>query len=124
MLWRYGLDIFTIDDWVKTMLKGFSNIYNLQTEGKTYTNTEAILMAMGGEEFVGMTQKTTREELKKRGLKDVTINEIATGVMRVNYGQDVTLNAFAGRMTSISIVDQIIPHTAMYVSSQCQNFLE
>lgn len=96
LLWRYGFDLITIDKWITNMLKSFSNIYDLQDKGNAYENVEDLLNAMGGKEFVGLQQKTTRTELQNLGLKDITINEIVTSVMRVNYGQDVTLNAFAG----------------------------
>jgi len=51
---------------------------------------------MGGEEFYEYTQKTTRQTLEEIGLKCRLIDELVTAVMRVNYGQDVTLNGFAG----------------------------
>jgi hypothetical protein len=78
------------------MLTSFNNIYGLQRDGKAYSNVDDLLSAMGGEEFVGLMQKTTRDLLQSLGIKDLTINELVTSVMRVNYGQDVTLNAFAG----------------------------
>ena len=51
---------------------------------------------MGGEDFYECTQKTTRQTLEEIGLKSRLIDELVTAVMRVNYGQDVTLNGFAG----------------------------
>lgn len=51
---------------------------------------------MGGEDFYEYTQKTTTQTLEEIGLKSRLIDELVTAVMRVNYGQDVTLNGFAG----------------------------
>ena len=55
-----------------------------------------MLKAMGGNEMYEYTQQTTRQTLEKIGLRPTLIDELVTVVMRINYGQDVTLNGFAG----------------------------
>ena len=45
------------------------------------------------------TQQTTRQILENIGLNQLLIDEIVTVVMRINYGQDVTLNGFAGKLS-------------------------
>ncbi|EDO41014.1 predicted protein, partial [Nematostella vectensis] len=96
LIWRYGFDLITMDNWISKMLKKFGTIYTLQNEGKCFTSVQELLKAMGGDEFIAMTKTTTRDELKKLGMKDRTIDELVTTVTRVNYGQDTSLNAFAG----------------------------
>ena len=96
MFWRYGFDLLKMDDFVKNMLKNFSNIYTLQEDGQAFETVPQMLRAMGGEEFYGYTQKTTRQTLQKLGIKARLVDELVTAVMRINYGQDVTLNGFAG----------------------------
>ncbi|RMX61282.1 hypothetical protein pdam_00007363 [Pocillopora damicornis] len=51
----------------------------------------SLLGIYNGEEF-----QTTRQTLENIGLNQLLIDELVTVVMRINYGQDVTLNGFAG----------------------------
>ena len=85
-----------MDKFITNMLKNFSNIYKLQENQEAFDNVPAMLKAMGGEAFYEYTQQTTRQTLEKIGLNSRLIDELVTAVMRVNYGQDVTLNGFAG----------------------------
>ena len=78
------------------MLKNFSSIYKLQEDQQAFNSVPDMLKAMGGSEMYEYTQMTTRQTLEKIGLKPVLIDELVTAVMRINYGQDVTLNGFAG----------------------------
>jgi len=97
LIWRYGLfDLYTMDKFITNMLKNFSNIYKLQENQEAFESVPEMLKAMGGEEFYEYTQKTTRQTLEKIGLNSCLIDKLVTAVMRVNYGQDVTLNGFAG----------------------------
>ncbi|KAL9979252.1 hypothetical protein ACROYT_G016887 [Oculina patagonica] len=100
LIWRYGLfDLYTMDKFITNMLKNFSNIYKLQENGDAFNSVPEMLKAMGGEEFYGYTQQTARQTLEKIGLKPLLIDELVTAVMRINYGQDVTLNGFAGSVS-------------------------
>ena len=83
------------------MLKNFSNIYKLQENQEAFQNVPEMLKAMGGKEFFEYTQQTTRQTLEKIGLKSRLIDELVTAVMRINYGQDVTLNGFAGMVVDV-----------------------
>ena len=97
LLWRYGFDLFTMDSWVKGLLNEFSTIYDIQKKGKAFATVPELLRAMGGDTVYGYTQHSIQEALQKIGVKDRLIDELVTAVMRVNYGQDVTMNAFAGK---------------------------
>lgn len=92
-----------MDKFITNMLKNFSNIYKLQENGEAFNSVPEMLKAMGGEEFYGYTQQTARQTLEKIGLKPLLIDELVTAVMRINYGQDVTLNGFAGKDIDLSI---------------------
>lgn len=97
LIWRYGLfDLYAMDKFITNMLKNFSNIYQLQKNQEAFQSVPEMLNAMGGKEFYNYTQQTTRQTLEKIGLKPRLIDELVTAVMRINYGQDVTLNGFAG----------------------------
>ena len=85
-----------MNKFITKMLKNFSNIYTLQEKEQVFYSVPDMLRSMGGEAFYGYTQQTTRQVLETIGLKPRLINELVTAVMRINYGQDVTLNGFAG----------------------------
>lgn len=98
LIWRYGLiDLYTMNKFVSNTLKNFSNIYKLQEDQQAFNSVPDMLKAMGGNEMYEYTQMTTRQTLEKIGLNPLLIDELVTAVMRINYGQDVTLNGFAGR---------------------------
>lgn len=102
LFWRYGRDLITVDGFVTKMLENFSKIYTLQKEGQAFDTVPQMLHAMGGEEMYSYTQEDLRQALEKLGVKPLLINELVTAVMRINYGQDVTLNAFAGKATVLT----------------------
>ena len=98
LVWRYGLfDLYTMDTFITNMLKNFSNIYKLQENHQAFNSVPEMLKAMGGEQFYEYTQQTIRQTLENIGLNPLLIDELVTAVMRINYGQDVTLNGFAGK---------------------------
>lgn len=100
LIWRYGLiDLYKMNSFVTNMLKNFSNIYTFQENEQAYTTVPDMLKAMGGDQMYEYTQQTTRETLEKVGLNPTLIDELVTAVMRINYGQDVTLNGFAGAVS-------------------------
>lgn len=82
-----------MDNFITSMLKNFSSIYKFQENHQAFTSVPDMLKAMGGNEY---TQQTTRQTLEKIGLNPTLIDELVTVVMRINYGQDVTLSGFAG----------------------------
>lgn len=96
LLWRYGFDLITLNSWVKGLLNDFSNIYGIQKGGKAFSSVPELLKAMGGDKMYKYTQQNIREALQGIGVKDRLIDELVTAVMRVNYGQDAEINAFAG----------------------------
>ena len=55
-----------------------------------------MLRAMGGDEFVTYTQKTSSEVLLEKGVSKLLVDELVTAVARCNYGQDANINAFTG----------------------------
>lgn len=101
LLWHYGFDLFTMNSWVKSLLNDFTNIYGIQEQGQAFTTVPELLRAMGGEKMYAYTQQNIRKALQSIGVKEKLINELVTAVMRVNYGQDAKINAFAGNKLSI-----------------------
>ena len=100
LVWRYGLfDLYTMNNFITEMLTNFSNIYDLQEKEQAFNTVPEMLRALGGEKFYEYTQQTTRQALENIGLNQLLIDELVTVVMRINYGQDVTLNGFAGMLS-------------------------
>ena len=100
LVWRYGLfDLYTMNNFITEMLTNFSNIYDLQEKEQAFNTVPEMLQAPGGEKFYEYTQQTTRQTLENIGLNQLLIDELVTVVMRINYGQDVTLNGFAGKLS-------------------------
>ena len=100
LVWRYGLfDLYTMNNFITEMLTNFSNIYDLQEKEQAFNTVPEMLQDLGGEKFYEYTQQTTRQTLENIGLNQLLIDELVTVVMRINYGQDVTLNGFAGKLS-------------------------
>ena len=95
VLWRYGLDLFRMNSKTKFTLKKFSNIYTLQASGKTYNHVEEMLAAMGGEDMSRLVKVSAREYmLNELHWNEKLVDELITAGLRVNYGQDTSVNAF------------------------------
>eukprot|EP00043_Microstomoeca_roanoka_P012228 m.117570 g.117570 ORF g.117570 m.117570 type:complete len:618 (-) comp15432_c0_seq3:28-1881(-) len=96
MLMRYGLSPYYMDNLVNDLLVKFDGIYRAQAEGLAFDTVEDLL---GHVALYDLTQKPLREYLRERGIGDTLADELVTGVMRTNYGQDLNMNAFAGAVS-------------------------
>ena len=95
LLFRYGLSTIRFQLFLRSSLKRFSTIYQLQSEGKAFTTVPALLNAMGGQDYVEETQVTAQNYyVGKLGWSQKMIDEIFTPGLRVNYGQNATVDAF------------------------------
>ena len=57
-----------------------------------------LLRAMGGDEFVELTEKTAKQVMLEDGVGEKLIDELVTPVARCNYGQSAdTINGFTGK---------------------------
>lgn len=55
--------------------------------------------SLGGSGFINMTQKPLSDSLLELGVSQRFIDEVVEPVMRVNYGQNVSIPAFVGQMS-------------------------
>lgn len=95
LLFRYGLSTIRFQLYLRSSLKKFSNIYQLQSDGQTYTTVPELLNAMGGKEFTEETQFTAQDYfVGKLGWSQKMIDELFVAGLRVNYGQNSTVDAF------------------------------
>eukprot|EP00439_Symbiodinium_sp_Y106_P075225 s526_g14.t2 len=95
MLWRYGLGPIKLDRWVGGFLKSFETIYRLQKEGKAFSTPRRLLAALD-HRFSPMLDETLEDRLRRDGFNERMIQELASGMVRVNYGQGLGVGAFVG----------------------------
>lgn len=72
-------------------------IYRYQTFDYSFSTTESLLHAMGGNDFISKLNMTIDEAMQKSGFTQRFIDDIVVPAMRVNYGQGVKINGFVGK---------------------------
>lgn len=60
---------------------------------------EELLDSLGGSGFINMTRRPLSDSLLELGVSQRFIDEVIEPVMRVNYGQNVSIPAFVGQMS-------------------------
>ena len=99
LFWRYGFQVVKINWLVDDTLNQFDNIYKLQEQKRAFTSVPDMLTAMGGREMARLAQISIADYLLEKGYTAQFINELVVGGMRVNYGQNTTMGAFAGMVS-------------------------
>ena len=95
LLFRYGLSTIRFQLFLRSSLKTFSKIYKLQSNGEAFSTVPELLSAMGGSSFFEETQFTAQDYfVGKLGWSQRMIDEIFVAGLRVNYGQNSTVDAF------------------------------
>ncbi|XP_006882368.1 PREDICTED: prenylcysteine oxidase-like [Elephantulus edwardii] len=99
LIWQYGFQFLRMHMWVEDVLDKFMRIYRYQSHDYAFSSVEKLLHALGGDEFVGMFNRTLLDTLEKAGFSEKFLNEIVTPVMRVNYAQSLDINGFVGAVS-------------------------
>ena len=95
LLFRYGFSLIRFQLFLKSTLKKYSTIYQLQSEGHAFSTVPDLLNAMGGESFIEETQLSAQHYfVGKLGWSQQMIDEIFVPGLRVNYGQNANVGAF------------------------------
>ena len=95
LLFRYGFSVIRFQLFLKSTLKKYSKIYQLQSEGHAFSTVPDLLNAMGGASFVEETQSSAQKYfVGKLGWSQQMIDEIFVPGLRVNYGQNANVDAF------------------------------
>lgn len=95
ILLRYGFSLLSMMLCVKATLKRFSEIYRLQSEGRSFATVPDMLRAMGGDGIMYQnTQVSAGEFCAQQGWSTKMVNELIVGGLRNNYGQGESVNAF------------------------------
>ncbi|KAK3580906.1 hypothetical protein CHS0354_008196 [Potamilus streckersoni] len=103
LVWRYGLDIINIRNWVQEkVLKPMQKLYQIQADGHAFSTVEDLLNSMD-ETLVSWTKKSIKTLLKEEGFSDKFIEEIVMGAMRINYGQTTDVHGLVGAVSMAGI---------------------
>mmetsp|Transcript_44532 Transcript_44532/g.112209 ORF Transcript_44532/g.112209 Transcript_44532/m.112209 type:complete len:533 (+) Transcript_44532:51-1649(+) len=102
-LWRYGLSSLTVQDMVSEVLDKFLRVYDLLEE-EHFETPQALLRAL---DLYELTQRSLQSLLTEEGISPLYAAELITGVNRVNYGQDNSLNALVGLVSIIGNTDEL-----------------
>ena len=108
LLMRYGFGLFKMNSFTSATIKKFMSIYELQDKGASFETVPDFLEALGGEDFIKLTQETAKEALMNKGVSERIVDEVATAVTRCNYGQDMGVNAFTGMFKFLPLFHQIL----------------
>ncbi|NXC47246.1 PCYOX oxidase, partial [Penelope pileata] len=99
LLWHYGLNPLRMYMWVEDILDKFMRIYRYQTYDYTFSSYERLFHALGGNDLTQMLNQTIIEAMQKASFSQKFINEMVSPVMRGDYGQGNSLNAFLGAVS-------------------------
>lgn len=75
----------------------FKRIYRYQSHDYAFSSVEKLLHSLGGDDYLGLFNRSLLETLQKAGFSEKFLDEIITPVMRVNYGQTMNINGFVGK---------------------------
>lgn len=94
LLWRYKLSLFFMNSYVSSTLKKFLRYYE---ESRPVFQTVEEMLKWAN--LYEMTQTTSEKELLDHGLSQQLINELVTVIMRINYGQNMSISGMAGAVS-------------------------
>ena len=101
MLWHYGWSVFTLFSRIETVADKWKQLYNLQAANRSFTSPTDLLSAL---DLYDTTQSSLRAYLKE-SVSSRLLLELVTAAERVNYNQPLTLNALAGSVGLIPMID-------------------
>lgn len=83
----------------------FKRIYRYQSHDYAFSSVEKLLHSLGGDDYLGLFNRSLIETLQKAGFSEKFLDEIITPVMRVNYGQTMNINGFVGKSGLAIVMD-------------------
>ncbi|XP_049788726.1 prenylcysteine oxidase 1-like [Schistocerca nitens] len=95
ILWRYGINVITLQDYVSDMLGKFERIYGLQKSGFAFPSVND-LMAGTDLELAEALHVSLKEALLHEGFSKLLIDELVTAAIVVDYGQTTDVHQFVG----------------------------
>ncbi|WOH07054.1 hypothetical protein DCAR_0626485 [Daucus carota subsp. sativus] len=96
MLVRYGFALFKMNQFVEVTVDSFLKYYQALESRPIFGTVEEMLKWAG---LYNLTTRTLHEELTDAGLSSLLIDELATVITRINYGQSVSISGLAGAVS-------------------------
>ncbi|KAL8096413.1 hypothetical protein AgCh_037397 [Apium graveolens] len=96
MLVRYGVSLFKMNRFVEVTVDSFLKYYQASESRPIFETVEEMLEWAG---LYNLTTRTLHEELIDAGLSSLLIQELATVITRINYGQSVSISGLAGAVS-------------------------
>eukprot|EP01102_Stenamoeba_stenopodia_P020099 TRINITY_DN7729_c0_g1_i2.p1 TRINITY_DN7729_c0_g1~~TRINITY_DN7729_c0_g1_i2.p1 ORF type:complete len:301 (+),score=65.84 TRINITY_DN7729_c0_g1_i2:91-993(+) len=94
----YGLAPLAVQSTALKLLDNFVRIYGFQEAHKAYEKVSGLIKDI---ELYHLTRDSLKDNLLKSGVAPNYIEDMVTGIMRVNYGQDTSVNALVGFISLI-----------------------
>lgn len=122
IVWRYGLDFLRLEQIVRGVATAFSSIYAMQDKRESFDSPRAMLQAMGLWEhtqygfhewlhqqrtwITGCDRHTQHPSSSSSAHHpEAILHELAVAATRINYNQDLDLNAMAGAVGLIPLTN-------------------
>lgn len=93
---RYGFSLFKMNRFVEVTVDSFLKYYQTLESRPVFGTVEEMLKWAG---LYNLTTRTLHEELIDAGLSSLLIQELATVITRINYGQSVSISGLAGAVS-------------------------
>ena len=101
MLWHYGWSIFSLFSRIEAVADKWRQLYDLQAANRSFASTGDFLAAL---DLYDRTQQSLRSYLKPTVASKLLV-ELVAAAERVNYNQPISLNALAGSVGLIPMID-------------------
>ncbi|GAB6032858.1 Prenylcysteine oxidase-like [Chamberlinius hualienensis] len=95
---RYGNSISNWHTVIDQVLSHFLRIYEVQNRGYAFSSVDKLLTS-AHPGLLNLTKVTASRYLLQNDLLPVFVNEVATGITRICYGQNTDINALAGTIS-------------------------
>ncbi|KAL3693194.1 hypothetical protein R1sor_006845 [Riccia sorocarpa] len=102
MFWRYGTSLMKMQSHVSELFTKWLQLYN-ENIG-IFDTADAMLQSVG---LFNSTQHTLEEDLVAKGFSRLLIDELITVIMRINYGQNVSISGLAGAVSLAGSGDEL-----------------
>ena len=101
MLWHYGWSVFSLMTRIESVADKWKQLYTIQSANRSFTTPANLLTAL---DLYDTTQQSLQSYLKPT-VSSLLLDELVSAAERVNYNQPITLNALAGSVGLIPMID-------------------
>ena len=98
LVYRYGMKLFFISSYISSMLDKFTSIYEYQAYGYTFETIPEFLTSLDPH-FLNLTEMSAFRFFSSENYPRELTDELITGIMRSNYGQDCGIHGFVAMIS-------------------------